>query len=424
MKKKQFLWMLFAILVCGFTAMTMASCGDDGDDETPVKPVNPNDNTQQTQPADDKEEEKEKEDPGTPLTLEAIQAGEISFTNYAKNSVTYRVNGGKKINISSNSKKAISVKKGDKVAFYGDNNLYTDMESYENTEFSWHYTRYSHFDCSSDCYIYGNIMSLISSNDFSNTTKLTEKFTFYRLFTNNKHIKNHPEKKLELTATELSWGCYMNMFVACDGLTETPVLYATTLAENCYANMFSNCKGLKKVTNMPAKTLAIQCYDHMFNMCESLTEVPDFVATTLDRECCYSMFEYCTSLEKAPALPATTLAESCYSSMFEHCTSLKKAPELPAEVLADDCYGAMFRDCTSLEKAPELPATKIINMCYRYMFSNCKKLSKVTCLATNPSWDHIKGWLEGVSSTGTFTKAKDIKWPTGGIPSGWTVVEK
>ena len=53
-------------------------------------------------------------------------------------------------------------------------------------------------------------------------------------------------------------------------------------------------------------------------------------------------------------------------------------------------------------------------------------MNAVTCLATNRSADHCTFyWLEGVSAQGTFTKAKDTSWPTGGsgIPEGWTAVE-
>jgi len=80
-----------------------------------------------------------------------------------------------------------------------------------------------------------------------------------------------------------------------------------------------------------------------------------------------------------------------------------------------------------LTEAPELPATTLARECYRYMFQGCTNLTSVTCLATDISAKYAtSGWLDGVSATGTFTKAKGVDWPTGGngIPSGWTVVEK
>ena len=99
-------------------------------------------------------------------------------------------------------------------------------------------------------------------------------------------------------------------------------------------------------------------------------------------------------------LPATTLAKHCYDSMFAY-TTLTKAPELKAPVLAEGCYTRMFY--------------------------GCENLSKVTCLATNISAANcVDDWLDGVASSGTFTKATDMTaWTSGasGIPSGWTVRE-
>lgn len=60
------------------------------------------------------------------------------------------------------------------------------------------------------------------------------------------------------------------------------------------------------------------------------------------------------------------------------------------------------------------------------MFSGCSKLSTVTCLATTiPESGHCTdGWLNGVVSSGTFTKAalmEDWTRDSDGIPTGWTI---
>ena len=59
------------------------------------------------------------------------------------------------------------------------------------------------------------------------------------------------------------------------------------------------------------------------------------------------------------------------------------------------------------------------------MFSDCTSLQKVTMLATDISAsDCLNSWMYGVTSKGTFIKAKEMtSLPTGvhGIPSGWTV---
>ena len=148
-------------------------------------------------------------------------------------------------------------------------------------------------------------------------------------------------------------------------------------------------------------------------------------ATILTANCYFSMFSGCTSLTAAPVLPATTLADRCYVYMFSGCTSLTAAPVLPATTLATYCYDNMFRDCISLTTVPELPATTLKDYCYQFMFQGCTSLNNITMLATDISaFNCLSNWVNGVASTGTFTKAASMtSLPTGvnGIPEGWTV---
>ena len=149
-------------------------------------------------------------------------------------------------------------------------------------------------------------------------------------------------------------------------------------------------------------------------------------ATTLTEQCYRLMFAY-SCLSRAPELPAETLSNQCYGNMFEGCTSLTSAPAtLPATTLTEFCYGGMFSGCTSLTTAPVLPAPTLVESCYYCMFEGCSSLNNVECLATSFGSYSTYHWLDGVSSTGTFTKAAGATWQTGisGIPSGWTVVEK
>lgn len=127
-------------------------------------------------------------------------------------------------------------------------------------------------------------------------------------------------------------------------------------------------------------------------------------------------------------LPATTLAEGCYGYMFYNCSSLTTAPELPATTLENSCYYRMFYGCTNLTTAPELPAARLVPTCYREMFRNCSKLTNIRCYARNISASYcLTNWVNGVASSGTFTKAASMSsWTRGtsGIPSGWTVKNK
>ena len=117
-----------------------------------------------------------------------------------------------------------------------------------------------------------------------------------------------------------------------------------------------------------------------------------------------------------------------FLSLFAFNATLISAENLvlPATTLANGCYYNMFYGCTSLTTAPELPATTLANGCYAWMFYKCTSLNYIKCLATNISAsDCTLGWVNNVSSTGTFVKAASMNdWTIGenGIPNGWTVV--
>jgi len=295
-----------------------------------------------------------------PFTIEAIESGSIVITNPLTKTFYWSVNGGS-LTSKYTSSISINVNAGDVVSFYA---TYNTLATSDNQ---------TKINCTGNCYIYGNIMSLVSRYNYTLETALKDSYTFYGLFKNNTHLRNHPTKELLLPATTLRTSCYKEMFYGCTGLTRTPALPAETLVGFCYSGMFTNCTGL----------------------------------TT------------------APTLPATTLATYCYQNMFSGCTSLASAPALPVEALQSYCYAYMFKGCTSLTSAPVLPAPTLANYCYYGMFNGCTNLNYVKCLATDISATSCtNSWLNNVASEGTFVKAASMEnWTTGtsGIPEGWTI---
>ena len=254
----------------------------------------------------------------------------------------------------------------------------------------------------------------------------------------------------DLPATELANGCYDSMFKGCISLIESPILPAGKLAEECYYSMFAGCINLTEAPALPATELATNCYMEMFKDCTSLTQAPVLPATELLQGSYALMFAGCTSLKTAPALPATklydscylgmfsgsglteapalsatTLEASCYRRMFEYCSNLKQAPALPATKLAGNCYMEMFKGSTNLVEAPVLSATTLARLCYHSMFKDCSSLQDITMLATDISAECcLDEWVNGVSTTGTFTKAAEMTSllvGMNGIPDGWTV---
>ncbi len=299
----------------------------------------------------------------TPLTFEAITPGtRLMFkpASHLTGHIQISTDGGETW---TDDDFCILDKVGDKVSFRGDNPTYCTPDWPGGLTIS------LFFLASGSCYVYGNIMSLISPEDFATATSV-DKYALAYLFSGNQDLYNHPVRDVVLPATTLSEACYALMFFGCSGLTRAPELPAQTLAEGCYTAMFAG-----------------------------------------------------SGIETAPALPAQTLASYCYSIMFGACPNLKTAPELPAQELADSCYFQMFSNDTSLITPPVLPAPTLVKGCYNNMFSNCSKLSSITCLATDISAEECTSdWLTNVSESGTFKAANaSVPWTAGnnGIPTGW-----
>ena len=179
-----------------------------------------------------------------PLTLEFIDSGTITITD-RWSSLKYSINGGD-LTVATDS---ITVAAGDKVCFYA--------QKSENDQYN------QIINCDADCYIYGNIMSLVTLTENGDwnplETTLFGKFSFSQLFYKNCHIKNHASKKLILPATKLTRCCYCEMFYECTSLTAAPLLPAETLAEECYAFMFFGCTSLHYVKCLATNICSAYC---------------------------------------------------------------------------------------------------------------------------------------------------------------------
>ena len=182
-----------------------------------------------------------------PLTFETKTAGAtVTFTTpgLSSLSVEYSTDG---ITWTNYSEPITLSDSGNKVSFRGTNATYANLNIG------------SHFSCSKDCYIYGNIMSLINKDNFATNTTLTADYTFYNLFENDSNLYNHPSKPLMLPATTLTSYCYYGMFSGCSNLTAAPALPATNLANYCYSDMFVDCSSLTTAPVLPATDLAEFC---------------------------------------------------------------------------------------------------------------------------------------------------------------------
>ena len=192
--------------------------------------------------------------------------------------------------------------------------------------------------------------------------------------------------------------------------------------------VYGNVMSLVHSDNFIGKTAMTKTYiDEWEEEDPETGEIVPMSEEVTNNLCFAGMFQTNEGLVSAEnlILPSTTLVENCYEYMFNSCTGLTTAPTLPATTLASNCYNDMFRNCTSLTTAPVLSATTLADWCYEGMFKDCTSLNSITCLATDISASGcLTNWVDGVASTGTFTKAASMtSWTTStsGIPDGWTV---
>ena len=204
-----------------------------------------------------------------PLTLqvkEDVQGEKSIKIVSAKVGMKYKKNDEAIVTVSTKATIDIPVEANDKVAFYGNG---TSITSYYNNGTGDTKIKGG----TADCYIYGNIMSLVDETGFATATTLTGENAFNGFFFQNSKLYNHPSNELVLPATTLTDYCYKEMFRGCSGLTVAPKLPATTLANYCYEDMFLDCIGLTSAPELPATTLTTNCYNRMFRNCSSLNSI-------------------------------------------------------------------------------------------------------------------------------------------------------
>ena len=101
----------------------------------------------------------------------------------------------------------ISLNKGESVSFWSNNAALTLGSDWMPL--------YSYFVISDECYVYGNVMSMIDDQEgataenpkFSTDEEIGASYAFYYLF-KNCQILNHESKELVLPATKLASNCY------------------------------------------------------------------------------------------------------------------------------------------------------------------------------------------------------------------------
>ena len=200
-----------------------------------------------------------------PLTFEAKEDDtRVKFTlaPCVKQPVEYSTDGGTTWTTYTSDTEILLASTGNIVMFRGNNAAYGD--GIDNSTFS---------VPSGECYVYGNVMSLVNATAFPLVKALTANNAFNSLFQGCSEIHSYDSKKIVLPGTTLIESCYAHMFEGCGNLTTAPALPATTLTVGCYDSMFSGCLNLTTAPDLPATTLVGYCYFCMFSGCLSLNYV-------------------------------------------------------------------------------------------------------------------------------------------------------
>ena len=193
----------------------------------------------------------------TPLTLVADEDGSIAIDFKGgitlENDIYYTINNGEEQSISKNTvgTATIQVKKGDMVQLYSIN---TSLGGGPvagvrgATRAVDEGAKYINIKPSMKTEIFGNVMSLLKGKDNLETADAIEgSNAFYGLFEGADKLVNSESRELMLPATELTGGCYTNMFSGCSSLEAAPELPAPKTEDGCYAGMFNGCSNLTAV---------------------------------------------------------------------------------------------------------------------------------------------------------------------------------
>lgn len=238
----------------------------------------------------------------TPLTIEAMEAATVTITNPLTLTIGYSINRGP-VTWTEEAEISVNLLKGGKMEMFGNNKTY-----------AWDYSddvHHTNVNFSGNCYVFGNIMSLIQADGFETLTKFDSNTNFKNFFKDNTHLFSHPIRRLVLPAMEVKYKSYKSMFEGCTSLTRAPALPAMKLDYACYMQMFSNCSSLTSAPALPATTLASACYEMMFVNCKLLTVAPELLAETLTNSCYYRMFWGCSQLENVTCLALDISATDC-----------------------------------------------------------------------------------------------------------------
>lgn len=204
-----------------------------------------------------------------PLTMRIISGGTLFWSyqgNVTPRTIYYSKDFGEtwtswtSMDIQDSGNTGMSVSAGDIIQFKGDNDTYSDATTGQAASFQ---NNTGFFDSTALFDVYGNIMSLIDSENFAelDSFPVNTHHNFAGLFASSTQATGggvRDASNLILPATALTIACYACMFFYNTDLEKAPTLPAATLLRNSYNAMFGFCSNLKYIKCLATDISAAQ----------------------------------------------------------------------------------------------------------------------------------------------------------------------
>lgn len=313
--------------------------------------------------------------------------------------------------------------------------LYSDVNtSYEDSSIFTFYASPNLMICE------GDIMKLLKDEE------LTKEYAFKGLFKNNLYINSTPV----LPSTDLTVGCYQEMFSGCSNLTSTPALPASVVPDYAYKEMFKNCTSLVSLTEWfgsNVTSVGVGAFEGMFEGCTGLDnyiiqfelpssqiDIPERAYMHVFKDCTYmyecriapgsggetylgncgdyafyGFFLNCKRLiihDNAYHFRVQSCGEYTFARMYEN-TNLKKINGY-IRVQGNCGTKAFYRTFADNKNMIEARVPSVHGRCAAGAFSEtykgCSNITEIRNpnILSNASTAFESNWLDGLPATGTY----------------------
>lgn len=222
----------------------------------------------------------------------------------------------------------------------------------------------------------GNIYGLLAGGKIGKVAALENVFA-------NENIVNCGS--LELSETNLTEGCYLNLFANSglwdDGASFYNTLPATVVPSHAYYKMFSGIRYLNGPSSISASVLTgTHNFTSMFQDCNYINEYPKDLKPLVLTPYCYAyMFNASDVNPSEITIMATEYAEGCFKSMFAACTGIPNGIWSQTKPYSH----ASICERNGTRTLPTITATDFYEHSFERSFADCRYIYASMTLTMN-----------------------------------------